>query len=169
MNSNKINRTGERILGIIGAVFNVLVIFLMIFLLTSLSGFEGSPEQQQLEQEIMNDPALSDPEEAQMVVDAVNVFIGGSGIVFWVIIAILVISTIFAILAIVNLKGDRNPRLAGLFFILAGVFAGLLSITSILFYIAAIMCFARKPPLQDDMLRKDDTVRREDETPYRPL
>lgn len=168
--NNRISRTGERVLGIIGTVFNVLAIILIAYLITSLSGFEGSQEQQQMEQELLNDPMFANPEEAQMAVDMVNTMIAGSGIIGWVIIAILIISTIFAVLAIVNLKRDRNAKLAGIFFILAGLFAGLLSITSILFYIAAIMCFARKPPMRDDdLLRKDDNLHREDETPYRPL
>jgi len=35
-------------------------------------------------------------------------------------------------------------------FIVAGVLSGIISLTSILFYIAAIMCFVRKPPYQDE-------------------
>lgn len=167
---NSISRTGERVLGIIGIVFNVLVIILAAIAITSLSGFEGSQEHQQVEQELLNDPVFTNPEEAQMAVDFFNSFMAGFGLIGWVFTGLLVISTIFAVLAIVNLKGNRNAKLAGLFFILAGLFAWILTPTSILFYIAAIMCFVRKAPMQDDeLLRKETDVYSGNDTPYRPL
>lgn len=170
MNDGRISRTGERVLGIIGTVFNVLTIVLAMIVIFSLSGFEGSPEHMQLQEDMMNDPMFTNPEEAQMASEFADFMISASGTVGWVIIVLLGISTILAILAIVNLKNDLNPKKAGIFFIIAGVFAGLLSVTSILFYIAAIMCFVRKPPMgEEDLLRQDGAVVREDETPYRPL
>ncbi|WP_203334180.1 DUF4064 domain-containing protein [Planococcus beigongshangi] len=161
MNNGMISRTGERVLGIIGIVFNVLSIILLAWLITSISSLEGTAEFEQFQQEIMNDPAFEgNPEEAQMVVD----FITGSVSVFgWILVAMLVLSTIFAIVAILNLKKTRSANLAGVFFILAGLLAFVLSPTSILFYVAAIMCFVRKPQLREDELyRNEDPVYRED-------
>lgn len=170
MNERRISRTGERVLGIIGTVFNVLAILLAVIVIISLSGFEGSPEHMQMQEDIMNDPMFTDPGEAQMASDLFNALIGASGTIGWVLLVLLVISTVLAILAIVNLKDNRNPQNAGILFIIAGVFAGLLSVTSILFYIAAIMCFVRKPPMgEEDLLRQDGAVVRDDDTPYRPL
>jgi len=161
MNNGIISRSGERVLGIIGIVFNVIGIILLAWLITSIDKLEGTAEFEQFQQEILNDPAFEgSPEEAQMVVE----FIMGSLAVFgWVMVVILVLSTIFAIVALINLKNTRSAQLAGIFFILAGLLAGVLSLTSILFYVAAIMCFVRKPPMrEDEMYRKDDSGYRDD-------
>lgn len=172
MNNGIISRTGERILGIIGIVFNVISIILLAWLITSLSGLEGTQEFEEFQQDIMNDPAFEgSPEEAQMVVDVV---MDSAGVFGWAMVALLVLSTILAIVALINLKKTRSAKLAGIFFILAGLLAGVLSLTSILFYIAAIMCFVRKPPMRDNELhRKDDgeyredDIRRKDDSIYR--
>lgn len=172
-----LSRTGEKVLGIIGTIFNVIGIILAIVLITSLSGFEGSEMHNQMEQDLRNDPTLTNPQDAEMAVDAFNAFVAGFDVVGWVLIILLAISTVFAVLAMAKLKSVDSASTAGIFFILAGVFAGILSLTSILFYIAAIMCFVRKPPMgQDDLMgrnepmtRRDDTVTREEDTPYRPL
>jgi len=172
MNNGTISRTGERVLGIIGIVFNILAIILLAWLITSINGLEGTAEFEQFEQDIMNDPAFEgSPEEAQMVVDFI---IGGTGVFGWALVAMLALSTILAIVALINLKKHSNASLAGVFFILAGLLAGVLSLTSILFYIAAIMCFVRKPQMRDDELhRRDDganrneKIRRKDDSLYR--
>ena len=195
MNQETVNRAGEKVLGIIGIVFNILAIALIGFGMASYSSVQGTPEfQQYIEDEIMADPAFSNPEEAQMVIDMMS---SSFNIVGWVLIALLALSTIFAIVALINLRKRGKASMAGVFFILAGLFAGLLSLTSILFYIAAIMCFVRKPRAsnnqnlrdddfkyqEDQLRRKEESVRREDElrrddttttrndddTPYRPL
>ncbi|WP_185959540.1 DUF4064 domain-containing protein [Planococcus salinarum] len=172
MNDGIISRTGERVLGIIGIVFNVIGIILLAWLITSIDNLEGTSEFEQFQQEMMNDPAFEgSPEEAQMVMEFVMDSVGIFG---WAIVALLVLSTIFAIVALINLKKTRSAQLAGIFFILAGLMAGVLSLTSILFYIAAIMCFVRKPPMrEEDRYRKDDSgyrqddVHRTDDTVYR--
>lgn len=194
MNQGTISRAGEKVLGIIGIVFNVLAIALIGFAMASYANVEGTPEFEQfLEEEIMSNPEFSNPEDVQMIMDTMS---SSLNVVGWVLIALLVLSTILAILALVNLRKRGKASTAGVFFIIAGLFAGLLSLTSILFYIAAIMCFVRKPPVQkdqnlrdddfkyqedqlrrkeesvhreDDVVRRDDTTTRNDDTPYRPL
>lgn len=176
-NYGTIKRTGEKALGIIGSIFNVIGIILSIIFITSLSGFEGSQMQMQMEEEIRNDPNLTNPEDVEFTIDMVNSFVQGFDVLGWIVVALLVVSTVFAILAITKLKSFDKASTAGIFFILAGIFAGILSLTSILFYIAAIMCFVRKPPLREDELMsrsnepatRSDAVTREDDTPYRPL
>lgn len=162
MDNGMISRTGERVLGIIGIVFNIITIILFVWLITTLNGLEGTAEFEQFEQELMNDPAFEgSPEEAQVVMDFI---VDTAGVFGWTMVAVLVLSTILAIVSLINLKKTRSAKLAGLFFILAGLLAGVLSPTSILFYIAAIMCFVRKPPVQDNALyRKDDSVYRNDD------
>ncbi|MBT2584026.1 DUF4064 domain-containing protein [Planococcus sp. ISL-109] len=171
-----LNRTGEKVLGIIGTIFNVLGIIFAIFVITSLSGFEGSEMHNQMEQDLRNDPMMTSPQDAEMAVDAFNAFVQVFDVVGWILVALLAVSTVFAILAIIKLKSVESVNTAGIFFIIAGIFAGILSLTSILFYIAAIMCFVRKPPMHEDGLMgrnepiaRNETVAREDDTPYRPL
>lgn len=188
MNQDTVNRAGEKVLGIIGIIFNILAIALVGFAMASYSNVQGTPEFQEfIESEIMSDPEFSTPEEAQMVIDMMS---SSFNVIGWILIAFLVLSTIFAILALVNLRKKGKASTAGVFFILAGLFDGLLSLTSILFYIAAIMCFVRKPSVQnnqnvrdddfkyqeDQLRRKEESVSREDttnrnddDTPYRPL
>lgn len=179
MNQETVNRAGEKVLGIIGIIFNILAIALIGFAMASYANVQGTPEFQQfIEDEIMSDPAFSTPEEAQMVIDMMS---SSFSVVGWVLIALLVLSTILAIIALINLRKNKKASTAGVLFILAGLFAGLLSLTSILFYIAAIMCFVRKPRTQnnqntrdddfkyqeDQLRRKEESVRRDDTTTRR--
>ena len=65
--------------------------------------------------------------------------------------------------ALIKEVNNKNPKLAGIMFILAGLFAFVLSLTSILLYIAGILCFTRKAPLTDETTfvenQYDDTLR----------
>ncbi|MTD31551.1 DUF4064 domain-containing protein [Planomicrobium sp. YIM 101495] len=168
MHERPISRVGEMVLGIVGIVFNIIAIILTLMIVLGVSGFEGTEEHNQIQQDLLNDPTFTDPQEAQMAMDMFNGILGFFGIFGWVFIAILIISTILAIVALASLK--RNAKLSGVFFILAGVFAGILSLTSVLFYIAAIMCFVRKTPMrEDELLRKADQDIQTQETPYRPF
>lgn len=191
MNEGRVSRGAEKALGIIGIVFNLIVITLMAFVVGNSDNFQSSPEFQQIEDEIRSNPSFANPEDAQAAVDA---FAGSFNAVGWTLIVLLAISTLFAILALLNLRKDKNAKLAGAFFIIAGLFAGILSLTSILFYIAAIMCFVRRPkrPRNDDMnyrdndrggrsddlnrrsndatgSRTDEALHKKEDTPYRPL
>jgi uncharacterized membrane protein len=160
MNQGRISRGGEKTLGIIGIIFNLLTIALFVYMITSFGQLQGTPQFEQFEEEMRNDPALGSPEEAQMVLDTLSSSIGPIG---WTLVGLLTISTIFAILALLNLRKDKNAKLAGAFFIIAGLFAGILSLTSILFYIAAIMCFVRRAkPGRDDYGSTDDRSRYND-------
>ena len=190
MNEGRVSRGAEKALGIIGIVFNLIIIASMIFLISNSGNFQNSPQFQQIEEEIRNNPSFTNPQDAQAAVDA---FAASFGAVGWTPVALLAISTLFAILALLNLRRDKNAKLAGAFFIIAGLFAGILSLTSILFYIAAIMCFVRraKRPRNDGTnyrdidrdgrtddysrrndttgSRTDDALQKKEDTPYRPL
>ena len=164
-----VSRGAEKALGIIGIVFNILTIALIVFSILSFGNVQDNADfRQYMEDELMNDPTLSaSPEQVEMIIDGVMASFGVAG---WIIVGLLAISTIFALLAIAKLGRNRNPKLAGIFFIIAGLFAGILSLTSILFYIAAIMCFVRKArndgrDIQDDSRdgRDDSTLRHENE------
>lgn len=68
------------------------------------------------------------------------------------IVALLVISVVLGIIAFVYLMKNKSMNATGGLLIAAGVLSGLISITSILYYIAAIMCFVRKPKPTDQTL-----------------
>ncbi|MBM7707022.1 hypothetical protein JOD03_001950 [Chryseomicrobium aureum] len=146
----KFSRTGEIVLGVISAVFTALSIILMTLFVSGGSAALNDPAfleefETGMQQGIEEDPTLQ-----QQDVDAIMDIVQGSMGVFevfgWGLVISLVISLVFNILAILNIRNNKNPKLAGIFFIVAGVFAYLLSLTSILLYIAAIMSFVRKAP-----------------------
>ncbi|CEG24010.1 hypothetical protein BN1080_03028 [Planococcus massiliensis] len=147
MNNGVVSRGAEKTLGIIGIIFNLLTIALLAIGILSFDNVQNTAEFQDFEQEVLNDSTFASPEDAQLFLDT---FISSFSIIGWVLVAVLAISTVLAILAIANLRNNRNPKAAGVLFIIAGLFAGLLSLTSILFYIAAIMCFVRKGTRRDD-------------------
>lgn len=147
MNNGVVSRGAEKTLGIIGIIFNLLTIALLVIGILSFDNVQNTAEFQDFEQEVLNDSTFASPEDAQLFLDT---FISSFSIIGWVLVALLAISTVLAILAIANLRNNRNPKAAGVLFIIAGLFAGLLSLTSILFYIAAIMCFVRKGTRRDD-------------------
>lgn len=190
MNEGRVSRGAEKALGIIGIIFNLIVIGSTIFLILNADNFQRSPQFQQIEEEIRSNPSFANPQDAQAAVDA---FAASFGAVGWTLVILLGISTLFAILAVLNLRKDKNAKLAGAFFIIAGLFAGILSLTSILFYIAAIMCFVRRPKrthnddlryrdddrggrtddysrrTHDTESRTDEALHKKEDTPYRPL
>lgn len=168
-----VSRAGEKTLGIIGIVFNILAIALLIFTILGLSNVENDPGfRQMLEEQLVADPTLSDMGDTQAIIDGL---LTSFDVVMWTLVALLTISTILALFAVARLGHNRKPKMAGGLFIVAGIFAGLLSLTSILFYIAAIMCLVRKPrnghgkhdddkhSHDNDRLRDKDSVRHEEE------
>ncbi|MBK3494542.1 DUF4064 domain-containing protein [Viridibacillus sp. YIM B01967] len=139
-------RTGEMALGIIGSIFNVLVIILISIMMMFIStAAEDTTFQDGLRTELENNPTLS-AEDLDVLVDDMPYYLNAFG---WVGIIVLLASTVFGILGIVFIKKDGKQTMAGTFFILAGVFSGVISITAILFYIAAIMSFVRKPKVEE--------------------
>ena len=142
------SRTGEIALGVISAIFTVISIIALSFLVISGSAaIQDESTKAEIQQEILKNPALTgqDVEMAEQFVDALPGMLSAFG---WGFIIVLVISLVLNIVGIVAVTKNKKPKLAGAMFILAGLFAGIISITSILLYIAAIMCFVRKPPVQ---------------------
>ena len=61
----------------------------------------------------------------QIINDNMDLVIDAFSIFGWVFIIILVISLILNIIGIVSISKNKNPKLAGIMFILAGLFAGI--------------------------------------------
>lgn len=142
------SRTGELVLGVISAIMTLLSIILVTILVISGSSvLKDEAFTTEFQNMIANDPALTEA-DLQGLDNNMDAVINAFSIFGWVFIIILIISLILNIIGIVSISKNKNPKLAGVMFIIAGVFAGILSPTSLLLYIAAIMCFVRKPPVQ---------------------
>ena len=100
---------------------------------------------------------LTDPTMTQADLDAIYSIFTFMGGFIWLIIIGMIISVVLTIIGTVNIWNNKNAKLAGIMFIIAGVLGGLLSLSSILLYIAAILCFTKKPPLQDDSYVSDQS------------
>ncbi|WOV87119.1 DUF4064 domain-containing protein [Sporosarcina oncorhynchi] len=154
------NRTAERVLSIIAVILTGIGTILGFLGIAFFNLIKNDPTvRQEIEMEMMTDPTLS-PADVEMVFDMFNVF-GGF---LWVIIIVMILSIVLNIVGIVNIWNNKNAKLAGIMFIVAGILGGILTLPSILLYIAAILCFTKKPPLQDDLQfaeqpYNDDTMR----------
>lgn len=142
------SRTGEIVLGVISSVFTVVAIILMsLFVIGGNAAFQDELLISDIEQGIMNDPTLTG-QDVELITQGVSAFTDVFSVLGWGFVVALVISLILNIIGIVAVVKNRNPKLAGIMFIAAGLFAWVISLTSILLYIAAIMCFVRKPPVK---------------------
>lgn len=145
-------RTAEKSLSIISAVLSTIGIITSIALMSLFNIMKSDPQfQNEFEQGILSDPTLG-PEDLEVVKMLFDLF-GG---IMWFIIIGLIISLILTIIGIVNIWNNKNPKLAGIMFIVSGVLGGFISLPSILLYIAGILCFTRKPPLTDKTQFTDD-------------
>ncbi|MEK5036846.1 DUF4064 domain-containing protein [Sporosarcina sp. FSL K6-3457] len=145
-------RTAEKSLSIVSLVLSIIGIILSVILVSFFNLVKSDPQfQNEFEQGILSDPTLG-PEDLEII----NMVLGLFGGTMWFIIIGLIISVIMTIVGIVKIWNNNNPKLAGIMFIIAGVLAGVISLPSILLYIAGILCFTRKPPMTDKPQFTDD-------------
>ncbi|WP_167578602.1 DUF4064 domain-containing protein [Jeotgalibacillus proteolyticus] len=149
-------RTGEIVLSVIGVIINILML-VGVFLLNAF--FSDEQVRREFEQELENDPDLA--ASGMNVSDIIDLF-SGLGTYF---IIVVLISTILSIVAIVVVRGNRKPKLAGGLLIGSALLVGLGTLLlgwlpALLFLIAGIMCFARKPKVTEPVSPEDE---------YRPL
>ena len=138
-------RTAEKSLAIISAVLSTIGILIGVAVVAFFNLAKADPQfQMEFEQGILSDPAIS-PED----IEVFNVLFGFFGGAMWFIIIGLIISLVLTFIGLVNIWNSKNPKLAGIMLLIAGVLAGFVSLPSILLYIAGILCFVRKPPLTD--------------------
>lgn len=140
-------RTAERVMSIVSAVFTGLVIIL---------GFMGLSA---LKMMLADEALLLEFKEGMLSTDSsittedVDVIMSGLGVLegfSLFLIILLVVSLITTIIGIIFIWNNKKPKLAGIMFIIGGLFAYIISPTSILLYITAILCFTRKPPLREE-------------------
>lgn len=139
------NRTIEKVLALIASILNVFGIASTGIILFSLDSLKNSDYLQEKVQQNVN-------QEISMT-EIQNIFelFGSLG---WLVIVVLLISLILGTAGMIKLRTDA--KFAGILFIGAGVFACIMSLPSILFYIAAILCFTRhKNQLQESPVGKN--------------
>ena len=144
------SRAGEVALGIIGTILNVLLLVFVTLAVVGASNADTAELKQFVEEEmIMTDPSMT-PEDIVVFNDAFDVGLDVFGVVGWILVGILLISVILSIIGVIKVSKNKSPKAAGVLFIFAGLLSGILLLAPILFYIAAIMCFVRKTPVQNE-------------------
>ncbi|MCG3086753.1 DUF4064 domain-containing protein [Sporosarcina cyprini] len=157
------NRTAEKVLSIIAVVLTALGTVGAFFGVGMLKLITSDPAfRSEMEMELLSDPTFT-PQDVEMFFNVFDI-LGG---VIWLIIIALMISLVLNIIGIVNIWNNKNAKLAGIMFIIAGVLGGVLSLSSILLYVAGILCFTKKPPLQDEPIM--DSAYNENSDTMRPL
>ena len=144
-------RTVEKVLTMAAIICSVLGIGLMSVIIFGIGVVFDDPntvEEIVVEQNQTGQEQIT-VEEMQEAIDVIQPFVNTFG---WVIVALLVISVVLGIIAFVYLMKNKSMKATGGLLIAAGVLSGLIMFTSILYYIAAIMCFVRKPKPTDQTL-----------------
>lgn len=151
-------RTGELVFGIIGSLFNLIAISFVGLLVVSMSSVSVNEQFQnelvtEMEKNYANNPNLQDI-DPQSFADTVVAFTDGFGPFGWFFIVCFVISLVLGIVACIQAYKAKNKKanMAGWLFIVAAIFAGIISFTSFAYYIAAIICFVRKPKTENQTL-----------------
>ncbi|PID25972.1 DUF4064 domain-containing protein [Sporosarcina sp. P7] len=138
-----INRTAERVLGIISAVLltlSVLGAALVAFIWNMAS--TDPTFMDEFRKGIVSEGVLNTEE-----VDMFMSFMGSFSTIIWVLVVVAFIGLVLNIIGLVKVWNNKNPKTAGILFIIAGLLGGFLSLPSILLYIAAILCFTKKSPM----------------------
>ncbi|TFE02029.1 DUF4064 domain-containing protein [Jeotgalibacillus salarius] len=149
-------RTAEGVLTIIGIVVNILMM-IGVFIMSAL--FNDPAMQEEIEREFQNDPALAD---AGIDPSVIAGWFENLGVFFNV---VVIISTILSLISLFAMKRNKKPKLAGGLLIASALVVGLGTLLlgwlpALLFLIAGIMCFARKPKVvEDPYTHSDDEMR----------
>lgn len=130
-------RTGEIVLSVIGTVFYALSAVLFGLMMALFNN-------EQFIQEMENETAPEDLEYLYIGLD----FINASGVIA---IGIVILAAILGIVSTVLLKGDKNPKVAGIILLATSILASVITLgvaifPSIFLFIAGIMALVRKAP-----------------------
>lgn len=133
-------RTFEVILSIIGVLAYGLVAILggaMIWLQTNEDSMRSAIEE-------------ASQTNSSADIAELNAIVTGLGVGGWVVTIAAVLAILAGIAAAFFLKGNRNPKLAGIILVATAIIGSILTlgvgiIPGVFYLIAGIMCFARKP------------------------
>ncbi len=146
-------RTTEKVLAVIGLILSILGILMGGTLAVLFHFIMSDPAtQMEFEQELLSDPSIT-PEAVELMKTVMGLF-GGT---MWFIVIASIIGTVLTIIGLVNIWNDKNPKRAGILFLIAGVLAGFISLPSILLYIAGILCLVRKPSAMEKTSFTDES------------
>ncbi|SDK29447.1 DUF4064 domain-containing protein [Sediminibacillus albus] len=132
-----VKRTGEIVLGIIGAV---LFCFFTLFGIVLFRLRNDEEFQQEMEKMLTQQSGM------EKIGDFTQIMNSGA----WFLIISSLIAVILGIVAVVLIKGNKKPKTAGILFIVTAVlsfivYLGMSLIPALLYLIAGIMCLVRKP------------------------
>ena len=139
-----VKRTGEVIMGVIGIVLSALFSIIGIVLNMGMN----SPEvMSQIEEGMESDPNL---QESGMTAGDMSVIMETAESMGSYLVILGIIASILGIIAVITIVKNKKPVLSGIMFILAALVVGLGTIgfgfiPGLLFLIAGIMAFVRKP------------------------
>ncbi|KYG25612.1 DUF4064 domain-containing protein [Alkalihalobacillus trypoxylicola] len=133
-----IKRTGEVILGIIGILgygLASLIALLVIFVQTDEQAFRDL---------LASEPSIEVTGSIDQMIADLNSVSGG----LWL--AIIILAVICGIIAMIVLKGNKKPKLAGILFLSSAVISTIVTggaalFGAVFFLIAGIMSLVRKP------------------------
>ncbi|MED3765230.1 DUF4064 domain-containing protein [Ureibacillus terrenus] len=141
------NRTVEKVLGIIGLVINFLSAAPLVFMLIVLNGIADDPMFEQELEDAFYSNSVTEAELDLLFADNILAWVSGFG---WFIAILMMIAMVLTIIALVKLKS--NSKLARILLIISGVISGIISIQGILLIIAGIMCIVRQPKQEEPII-----------------
>ncbi|MGG4168083.1 DUF4064 domain-containing protein [Bacillus sp. es.034] len=139
-----VKRTGEVIMGVIGIVLSALFSIIGIVLNMGMN----SPEvMSQIEEGMESDPNL---QESGMTAGDMSAIMETAESMGSYLVILGIIASILGIIAVMTIVKNKKPVLSGIMFIIAALVIGLGTIgfgfiPGLLFLIAGIMAFVRKP------------------------
>lgn len=139
-------RTGEKALIISAAILNFLTMIITLIIIASLKMTLKDPNFAQVFVDNFEGTSQGDieplsVEEVQSMMDTFSPYVNSLG---WAIVVFALVSLVLGIIAFVCLTKKGREQTAGSLLIGAGIFGGVISLTAILYYIAAVLCFVRK-------------------------
>ncbi|MGG3916325.1 DUF4064 domain-containing protein [Rossellomorea vietnamensis] len=139
-----VKRTGEVIMGVIGIVLSALFSIIGIVLNMGMN----SPEvMSQIEEGMESDPNL---QESGMTAGDMSAIMETAESMGSYLVILGIIASILGVIAVLTIVKNKKPVLSGIMFIIAALVIGLGTIgfgfiPGLLFLIAGIMAFVRKP------------------------
>ncbi|WP_226674634.1 DUF4064 domain-containing protein [Rossellomorea aquimaris] len=143
-----VKRTGEVVMGVIGIVLSAL--FSIIGIVLNM-GMQSPDVMSQIEEGMESDPNL---QESGMTAGDMNSIMEAAESMGSYLVILGIIASIIGIIAVLTIVKNRKPVLSGIMFIIAALIIGLGTvgfgfIPGLLFLIAGIMAFVRKPKKTD--------------------
>ncbi|MDL4841099.1 DUF4064 domain-containing protein [Aquibacillus rhizosphaerae] len=135
-----IKRTGEVVLGVIGALFYGIMAGVGGFLVA----LQGNDE---IMSDFVDEMVATDPNLTQADFEG---FLDGFTSISWLILISAILAIVLGIIAMILLKGNKKPKVAGIILIVTAVVVSFSSLglgifAGIFYLIAGIMSLVRKP------------------------